>query len=113
MVPTMAELASFFEVYAVDLPGLGLSDKPPEALDVARLPTPSPPGSRRPPGTAGVAVANSVGSQVAVDCAVRRSKRVGRLVLVGPTTDPVARNVPGRCCAGCANMPGEKPGQLP
>src|SRR5215211_5010220 len=37
MVATMAELASTFDVYAIDLPGFGLTDKPPEVLDVVGL----------------------------------------------------------------------------
>jgi pimeloyl-ACP methyl ester carboxylesterase len=37
MVPTMAELSPSFDVFAVDLPGFGLSDKPARTPDVAGL----------------------------------------------------------------------------
>jgi pimeloyl-ACP methyl ester carboxylesterase len=58
-------------------------------------------------------LANSVGCQVAVDCTVRYPDRVGRLVLVGPTTDPIARSALRQVVRWARYMPGERPGQVP
>ena len=92
MVPTAVRLAPSFRVYAPDLPGFGKSAKPRRALDVpgladALLAWLDARGLERPS-----LVANSLGCQVAVDLAVRHRERVARLVLVGPTVDPGARD---------------------
>ena len=91
MVATIAKLASAFDVYAVDLPGFGLTDKPPEVLDVVGLADALAAWIRAAGLGRPALLANSVGCQIAVDCAVRHPWRVGRMVLVGPTTDPAAR----------------------
>jgi pimeloyl-ACP methyl ester carboxylesterase len=113
MVATMAELASAFDVYAIDLPGFGLTDKPPEVLDVVGLADALAAWIQ----AAGVGrtalLANSVGCQIAVDCAVRYRDRVSRLVLVGPTTDPAARSALRQVLRWARNLPGERPGQVP
>ena len=36
-VPTMKQLAPHFQVFAIDLPGFGRSDKPPQTLSIAEL----------------------------------------------------------------------------
>src|SRR5215216_4053296 len=113
MVATMAELASTFDVYAIDLPGFGLTDKPPEVLDVVGLADAlaawiQAAGLGRP-----ALLANSVGCQIAVDCALRYPDRVSRMVLVGPTTDPIARSALRQVVRWARNMPGERPGQVP
>ena len=113
MVATMTKLASAFEVYAIDLPGFGLTERPPEVLDVVGLADALAgwilaAGVGRP-----ALLANSVGCQVAVDCAVRYPDRVGRLVLVGPTTDPIARSALRQVLRWLRNLPGERPGQVP
>ena len=113
MVAAMTELASTFDVYAIDLPGFGLTDKPPEVLDVVGLADAlaawiQAAGLGRP-----ALLANSVGCQVAVDFAVRYPERVSRMVLVGPTTDPAARTTLGQVLRWLRNLPGERPGQLP
>jgi pimeloyl-ACP methyl ester carboxylesterase len=91
MVATMAELASTFDVYAIDLPGFGLTDRPPEVLDVVGL-ADALAGWIQAAGVGRPALlANSVGCQIAVDCALRYPDRVSRMVLVGPTIDPIAR----------------------
>jgi pimeloyl-ACP methyl ester carboxylesterase len=90
VVPTARLLDCARDLYLVDLPGLGRSDKPPAALDVE--------------GLAGVViellnvlgigpvalVGHSLGSEVGVDLAVRRPDLVERLALVSPTVDPRA-----------------------
>ena len=113
MVATMAELASTFDVYAIDLPGFGLTDRPPEVLDVVGLADAlagwiQAAGLGRP-----ALLANSVGCQIAVDCALRYPDRVSRMVLVGPTIDPIARSALRQGLRWARNLPGERPGQLP
>src|SRR5215218_8640709 len=100
MVATMTKLASAFEVYAIDLPGFGLADALAGWIQAAGVGRPA-------------LLANSVGCQVAVDCAVRYPDRVSRLVLVGPTTDPIARSALRQVLRWLRNLPGERPGQLP
>jgi pimeloyl-ACP methyl ester carboxylesterase len=89
LMPTARRLGAR-PVYVPDLPGYGLSDKPPVVLDVGEyaevvaavldaLAT----------GPAAV-LGNSFGGQVAVELARRRPDLVAALILVGPTTDPTA-----------------------
>lgn len=113
MVPTMAELSSAFDVYAVDLPGFGLSDRPAEPLDVPGLADALAAWVRAAGLERPALLANSFGCQVAVDCAVRHPDRVGPLVLVGPTTDPAAGGAVRQVARWLRNLPGERPGQLP
>jgi 2-hydroxy-6-oxonona-2,4-dienedioate hydrolase len=113
MVATMAELASTFEVYAIDLPGFGLTDKPPEVLDVVGLADALAAWVQAAEVGQPVLLANSVGCQIAVDCAVRYPDRISRMVLVGPTTDPIARSAVRQVLRWLRNLPGERPGQLP
>jgi pimeloyl-ACP methyl ester carboxylesterase len=93
MVGLGEALAKDFHVFAPDLPGFGLSEKPARALGV--------------PGLADVLLrwmdamslrsayllGNSFGAQVAVDLAARYSERVEKVILVGPTMDPEARSL--------------------
>ena len=113
MVATIAKLASAFDVYAVDLPGFGLTDKPPEVLDVVGLADALAAWIRAAGLGRPALLANSVGCQIAVDCAVRHPWRVGRMVLVGPTTDPAAHTALRQVLRWLHNLPGERPGQLP
>jgi pimeloyl-ACP methyl ester carboxylesterase len=113
MVATMAQLAATMQVYAVDLPGFGLTDKPAEALDVAGLADALAAWIRAAGLERPALLANSVGCQVAVDCAVRHPDDVGRMVLVGLTIDPAARTAPRQVLRWLRNLPGERPGQLP
>lgn len=89
-VPAAERLATQFAVYAVDLPGHGKSDTPPEALDVPRLADAlvawlDAVGIER-----AAVVGDSMGCQVVVDAAVRHAERVDRVVLIGPALDPAA-----------------------
>lgn len=96
-----------------DLPGFGLSDKPPVVLDV--------PGQARivaalldSLGTAPVALlGNSFGCQVAVEIAVSRPDLVAALVLVGPTTDPAAATALAQIGRLLRDLPHEDWRQLP
>ena len=89
--PLAARLAERHRVLAPDLPGSGLSDKPPRALGVRGLARALAAwlDAERLPRV--VLVANSLGCQVTIDLAAREPLRFERLVLVGPTVDPAFR----------------------
>ena len=94
MVPTAVRLAVDYSVYAPDLPGFGLSDKPAQALDIPQLADAlvgwmDAAGVQR-----AVLIGNSMGCQIIVDAAVRYPNRVVAAVLQGPTIDRFARTLP-------------------
>jgi pimeloyl-ACP methyl ester carboxylesterase len=113
MVPTMVELGRDFDVIAPDLPGFGLSDKPPFVLGLAGLADALADWLVADGLGEAALLANSFGCQIAVECAVRRPDCVERLALVGPTVDPAARTVLGQLARFVANTPGEAPHQAP
>lgn len=91
MLPLAQALASSFAVFAPDLPGYGRSQRPSAPLGISDLATAlagwlDAAGLERP-----AFVANSMGCQVVTELAVRRTERVGPLVLIGPTVDPQRR----------------------
>lgn len=94
VVPTARLLDSARDLYLVDLPGLGRSDKPPAALDVEGLADVVIEWLHVLENGPVALVGHSLGSQVAVDLAVRRSDLVERVALVSPTVDAEARSVP-------------------
>lgn len=109
MMPVARRLGASFRVHAPDLPGFGLSDKPPRPLslseladalaawiDVAGLPP-------------AVMVGNSFGCQIAVEHALRHPEQVDRLVLQGPTVDPSAPGVVRQLGRWLRNAPREPP----
>jgi 2-hydroxy-6-oxonona-2,4-dienedioate hydrolase len=96
MVPTAERLAPFHPVYAPDLPGFGESGRPRRVLDIPELADVllqwmDVMGLERP-----VLVGNSMGCQILVDLASRHPRRVGCLVLVGPSVDPAGRSMPAQ-----------------
>ena len=91
MVPLAEHLAPDFHVYAPDLPGFGLSDKPPEVLDIAALAEALAAWMTQVGLGRAVLVGNSLGCQILAEFAVRHGDRVTALVLQGPTADPAAR----------------------
>jgi pimeloyl-ACP methyl ester carboxylesterase len=112
-VPTMKRLAPHFRVFAVDLPGFGLSDKPSRILTIAGLADALvawlwAEGLERP-----IVLGNSVGCQIAVDLAVRYPERVACLILAGPTFDPNARGALPQIARWLRNAPYEELSQLP
>lgn len=87
-LPTAAALPADRPVYAPDLPGFGLSDKPRAVLDIRQLAAAllawmDATGLER-----AIVVANSLGCQVATALAIAAPERVEKLVLIGPTVDP-------------------------
>ena len=112
LMPT-ARLLDRRSVYVPDLAGFGLSDKPSAVLDIgghadvvtALLDT---------LGTAPVGlVGNSFGCQVAVEVALRRPDLIAALILVGPTTDPVAATARGQIGRLLRDLPHEDWRQAP
>jgi pimeloyl-ACP methyl ester carboxylesterase len=91
MVPLASRLAPSFPVHAPDLPGYGRSVKPRRTLDVPALADALVDYLEAAGLEQVVLVANSLGCQIAVDCAARYPARVRKLVLLGPTVDPSSR----------------------
>lgn len=88
--PLIRALGSRRPVYAPDLPGFGMSDRPIHPLDVpghADVLRRWLFGNRLAPA---IVIGVSFGCHVAVDLAARHPAAVARLVLVGPTLDPRA-----------------------
>ena len=93
MEPLAQRLAAHFDVYAPDLPGFGLSEKPAAVLSVPQLADAladflDAAGLARPHF-----IGNSLGCEILVDLAFRHPHRVERLVLQGPTPDPHHRSI--------------------
>jgi pimeloyl-ACP methyl ester carboxylesterase len=119
----------------VAVPGLGLSAEVPRRFlallrrpsEVVELPGYGVPAGRAAPGPADLArllldrlpvaravlIGHSASCQIAVEAAVRSPGRVAALVLIGPTTDPRARNWPRLLGRWLGTAVRERPGQLP
>lgn len=91
MVPLAEALSSRHPVYALDLPGFGESEKPKRTLKIPELADHLRLWARAVGLERAVFLGNSLGCQVAVELALRRSETVEKLVLQGPTIDPEAR----------------------
>lgn len=113
MVPLARCLAGYHNVYAPDLPGFGLSEKPRQPLAVGGMADAlagwvRAVGLERP-----LLVGNSLGCQVAVEYAVRHPEAVSGLVLTGPTMDPSARTPLDHAWRWLLNLSREDPRILP
>ncbi len=93
MIPLAEHLAPHLRVYAPDLPGFGLSDKPPQALTVRQLADALAAWMHKVGVRRAAFVGNSLGCEVLVELAVVHPQLVDRLVLQGPTPDPEARGI--------------------
>lgn len=93
MIPLAEHLAPHLRVYAPDLPGFGLSDKPPQALTVRQLADALAAWMHKVGVRRAAFVGNSVGCEVLVELAVVHPQLVDRLVLQGPTPDPEVRGI--------------------
>ncbi|BCJ55367.1 hypothetical protein Asp14428_68420 [Actinoplanes sp. NBRC 14428] len=111
LMPTADALAGRHPVLVPDLPGFGLSSKPPIAFDVplhARFLS----AWLDHHGLPRVAVAgHSFGAEVAAALAVLRPDAVAALVLASPTADPAARSRRGLAGRWCADLLAEDPRQ--
>lgn len=93
MVPLARHLAPHVSVYAPDLPGFGLSEKPRRVLTVRELAEALATWTRAAGVTRAAFVGNSLGCEVLVELALAHPHLVDRLVLQGPTPDPEARTL--------------------
>jgi 2-hydroxy-6-oxonona-2,4-dienedioate hydrolase len=92
LLPTARALAREFRVLVPDLPGFGLSTRPPRPLRLEQLSTFLDRFTEAAGIERGIFLGNSFGCQVITHLAATRPKRVERLVLVGPTVDASARD---------------------
>ncbi len=93
MIPLARHLAPHFRVYAPDLPGFGLSDKPHRALTVRELADALAVWMQAMGVERAALVGNSLGCEVLVELAIVHPQLIDRLVLQGPTPDPEARGL--------------------
>ncbi|WP_232628696.1 alpha/beta fold hydrolase [Methylobacterium sp. Leaf118] len=93
MIPLARQLAPHVRVYAPDLPGFGLSDKPSRALTVRELADALAAWMEAVGVERAAFIGNSLGCEVLVELALVHPHRVDRLVLQGPTPDPEARSL--------------------
>lgn len=107
MEPTMARLAGELDVNGIDLPGFGLSDTPPRALDVSELAGVVADWlDARRIGPA-ILVGNSFGCQVIVALVAREPERAVGLVLNAPTIDPAHRSMVAMIARVARDVPNE------
>jgi len=92
MVPLAQYLAPDFRVYAPDLPGFGMSDKPPDILTVPELADALAAFMDEMGLCRAAFVGNSFGCEILIEFAARYPRRIERLVLQGPTPDPNTRS---------------------
>lgn len=93
MIPLARHLAPHVRVYAPDLPGFGLSDKPHRVLTVRELADALAAWMRAVGVERAALIGNSLGCEVLVELALVHPRLVDRLVLQGPTPDPEARGL--------------------
>ncbi len=93
MIPLAEHLAPHLRVYAPDLPGFGMSDKPRQALTVRELADALAAWMHELRLERAAFVGNSLGCEVLVELAVTHPHLVDRLVLQGPTPDPEVRGI--------------------
>ncbi len=111
MVPLAERLAPYYRVYAPDLPGFGLSDKPRQALDVPELADSLAAWMEAVGLGRATLLGNSFGCQIIAEFAVRYPERIERAVLQGPTIDPKARSALRQIVRWQLDTPREPPSQ--
>ncbi|MFN0071304.1 MAG: alpha/beta fold hydrolase [Chloroflexota bacterium] len=109
MMPTAELLAGDTRVYAPDLPGYGLSEKPPGMCSAPALAGALDRWMSALGLEPALVVANSFGCQIAAHLAATYPSRVQELVLLGPMVDPRTRNLLKLVARGLANVPLEPP----
>jgi 2-hydroxy-6-oxonona-2,4-dienedioate hydrolase len=107
MAPTMARLATDFQVAGPDLPGFGRSGSPAHPLNLRELAAALAAWlDVRGIGPA-IFVGNSYGCQVILELATRAPDRALGLVLNAPTMDPAHRTALGQLLRVVADVPRE------
>lgn len=105
MLGVARALAPDHRVYAVDLPGFGRSEGPPDGLDVPALADVLTAWLDA-MGLREVTVAgSSTGCQVVARMAARHPARVARIILESPTLDPLVRSSARLVAAWLRNLP--------
>lgn len=110
MMPLAQILSGMSRTYVPDLPGYGLSDRPPRRLDLPFLADCLAEWMERLKLYRAHFIGNSFGCQILVDFAARHSRFVQRLVLQGPTVDPAARSLGKQLLRLARNSRIESPG---
>jgi 2-hydroxy-6-oxonona-2,4-dienedioate hydrolase len=110
MLPLAERLAPLRTVYAIDLPGYGLSVKPRMILSIMDLTGAMNEWMQAEGLRKAHFVGNSFGCQILADFAARYPRRVDRLVLQGPTVDPDARTFLRQVWRIIRNSARERPG---
>jgi 2-hydroxy-6-oxonona-2,4-dienedioate hydrolase len=103
MTPLIERLGVYFPVAAPDLPGFGRSDKPSHVLTIRELADALAEWQEAAGIGRAVLLGNSLGCQIAVECALRHPERVRGLVLQGPTPDPAGRSAPQKIMRALSN----------
>lgn len=94
MAPSAEAFAPHLPVYAPDLPGHGRSDDADHVLATHELADALAAWMDAMGLRSASLLGNSFGCQIAAEVAVRHPDRVDRLILQGPTTDPLGRSYP-------------------
>ncbi|MFG3419284.1 alpha/beta fold hydrolase [Micromonospora sp. NPDC048063] len=113
LTPLALALADTHPVYAPDLPGFGLTERPGTAYDVARHANHLAAwlaAYRMPPVCL---VGHSFGAEVVAALAARQPDAVRAVVLAGPTSDPAARSRRGQFGRWLVDTLREAPLQAP
>jgi len=95
MVPVARRLAPHRDVYAPDLPGFGLSARPPRALTIAELAAALLAWMDALGLGRAIMLGNSMGCQIIAEAGAAEPERLAAAVLVGPTADRRARTILG------------------
>jgi pimeloyl-ACP methyl ester carboxylesterase len=111
--PLIRALGTRRPVYAPDLPGFGLSDKPIHPLDIPGLADALRSWLLDNELSPAIVVGVAFGCQVAVDLAAAYPAAVDRLVLVGPMFDPDARSSARLAVRWARNAPHSSPRLAP
>jgi 2-hydroxy-6-oxonona-2,4-dienedioate hydrolase len=111
--PLIKALGTRRPVYAPDLPGFGMSDRPIHPLDVPGLADALRHWMLDNELAPAIVVGIAFGCQVAVDLAAAYPAAVDRLVLVGPMFDPEARGAGRLALRWARNAPRSSPRLAP
>lgn len=87
------ELADSADVYVIDLPGYGLSERPDRVLSISELATIVQGFMKLQNITQIYLVGQSMGCQIVVEAALQDNSNIDGLVLIGPVTNPRERTV--------------------
>ena len=107
MAPLAAELAGWTRVYALDLPGFGLSDKPDAALDIPAMADATAAWLTANGIPRAIVLGNSVGTQVAVNLAARYPNQTLGIVLTGLALGGQRRNTLSQLGRALIDIPRE------